>query len=45
VATASLDGVAVDPGAIPIVDDGGTHQVRAVLGDAVVAAPALAAGA
>jgi cyclic beta-1,2-glucan synthetase len=41
VASAHLDGVAIDPGAIPLVDDGGTHQVRVVLGDAVppVASP------
>ena len=27
-----LDGVPTDPGAVPLVDDGGTHQVRVVLG-------------
>jgi cyclic beta-1,2-glucan synthetase len=32
VAEASLDGEAVDPTAIPLVDDGGTHAVRVVLG-------------
>jgi cyclic beta-1,2-glucan synthetase len=34
VASASLDGVAVDAAAIPIASDGGTHQVRIVLGRA-----------
>jgi cyclic beta-1,2-glucan synthetase len=29
-----LDGVAVDPRAIALVDDGGIHEVRVVLGDA-----------
>ncbi len=33
IAEANLDGAPVDPGAIPILDDGGTHQVRLVLGD------------
>ena len=32
VACAKLDGVAVDPRAIPLVDDGDTHAVRIVLG-------------
>ncbi len=32
IAEAELDGVPVDSGAIPLVDDGGTHQVRVVLG-------------
>ena len=32
VVAASLDGVAIAAGAIPIVDDGGTHHVRIVLG-------------
>ena len=32
IASADLDGVAVDPGAIPLVDDGRTHDVRLVLG-------------
>jgi cyclic beta-1,2-glucan synthetase len=31
---AELDGVAADPMAIPLVDDGGVHQVRVVLGGA-----------
>ena len=30
---AELDGVPVDPHAVPLVDDGGTHQVRLVLGE------------
>jgi hypothetical protein len=29
-----LDGAAADPMAIPLVDDGGIHQVRVVLGSA-----------
>ncbi len=33
VAEAGLDGASVDPRAIPLVDDGGTHQVRLRLGD------------
>jgi cyclic beta-1,2-glucan synthetase len=33
VARAELDGAPVDPAAIPLVDDGGTHEVRLVLGD------------
>ena len=32
IAEAELDGAPVDPRAIPLVDDGGTHQVRLVLG-------------
>jgi hypothetical protein len=32
VAEATLDGAAVDPSAIPLVDDAGTHQVRVVVG-------------
>jgi cyclic beta-1,2-glucan synthetase len=32
IASALLDGVPVDPEAIPLVDDGGTHHVLAVLG-------------
>ncbi len=31
VGEASLDGVAVDARVIPLVDDGGTHEVRVVL--------------
>jgi cyclic beta-1,2-glucan synthetase len=34
VATAEMDGAPVDPAAIPLADDGGTHAVRVVLGDA-----------
>ena len=34
VRAARLDEVAVDAAAIPLVDDGGTHQVRIVLGRA-----------
>ncbi len=34
VAAARLDGVAVDPRAIALLDDGGTHDVRVVLGGA-----------
>jgi cyclic beta-1,2-glucan synthetase len=44
VQAARLDGVAVDPGAIALVDDGGTHEVRVVLGDAGRAASAAAGG-
>jgi cyclic beta-1,2-glucan synthetase len=33
IATATLDGAAVDPRAIPLVDDGDVHQVRLVVGD------------
>ena len=33
VAEAELDGAPVDPHAIPLVDDGGTHHVKLVLGD------------
>jgi cyclic beta-1,2-glucan synthetase len=36
VGIAMLDGAAVDPEAIPIVDDGREHLVRVVLGDRVV---------
>ena len=28
-----MDGAPVDSHAIPLIDDGGTHQVRLVLGD------------
>jgi cyclic beta-1,2-glucan glucanotransferase len=34
VAEAALDGASVDPHAIPLVDDGATHLVEIVLGDA-----------
>ena len=43
IAEAELDGAAVDPGAIPLVDDGRTHEVRLVLGAAKRAAAASAA--
>jgi hypothetical protein len=33
VGSAELDGVAVDHRAVPLVDDGRVHRVRAVLGD------------
>jgi cyclic beta-1,2-glucan synthetase len=36
---ARLDGEAVDARAIPLVDDGGTHDVRVVLGDPQEGAP------
>ncbi len=32
IATAELDGQPVEPGAIPLLDDGAVHQVRVVLG-------------
>jgi cyclic beta-1,2-glucan synthetase len=32
VAEARLDGVAADPEALPLVDDGGVHEVRIVMG-------------
>ena len=35
IALAELDGEAVDPAVIPLVDDGATHQVRVVLGERV----------
>jgi cyclic beta-1,2-glucan synthetase len=41
VGAAELDGAAVDPHLIPLVDDGGRHEVRVVLG---AAAAALAEG-
>jgi cyclic beta-1,2-glucan synthetase len=40
VAAVQLDGADVDPGAIALVDDGGTHEVHAVLGDASQHLPA-----
>jgi cyclic beta-1,2-glucan synthetase len=33
ISEAELDGVAVDARAIPLLDDGGTHRVRAVIGE------------
>ena len=32
VARVELDGAPVDPGAIPLKDDGATHRVRVVIG-------------
>ncbi len=34
-----VDGVAVDPRAVPLLDDGGVHRVRAVLGDGTPRTP------
>jgi cyclic beta-1,2-glucan synthetase len=34
VSKAELDGLTVNPASIPLVDDGGVHQVRIVLGNA-----------
>ncbi|HLF57534.1 MAG TPA: carbohydrate-binding protein, partial [Thermoanaerobaculia bacterium] len=48
VAFAELDGAPVDPAAIPLIDDGATHRVRATLGEAPpgrVLAAAVTAGA
>jgi cyclic beta-1,2-glucan synthetase len=47
VAQATLDGVSVDAGAIPLLSDGGEHEVRVILGatapaDAEVPTPGLA---
>jgi cyclic beta-1,2-glucan synthetase len=42
IAEAELDGVSVDPGAIPLVDDGHTHTVRLVLGARKPFAPPVA---
>ena len=39
VAAAELDGVSVDPAAIPLKEDGGQHEVRIVLGRRVIAVP------
>jgi cyclic beta-1,2-glucan synthetase len=39
VAEAKLDGAPVDPRAIPLVDDGGTHRVRLVVGGLKELAP------
>ena len=33
VAHVTLDGAAVDPGAIPLVEDGALHRVRVVMGE------------
>jgi cyclic beta-1,2-glucan synthetase len=45
VAQAELDGEAVDPAVIPLVDDGATHRVRAVLGEQARRASRASAGA
>ena len=42
IAEAELDGASVDPRSIPLADDGGTHQVRLVLGDRKQPVPPLA---
>jgi cellobiose phosphorylase len=34
VGKATLDGAAVDPAAVPFVDDGRSHELRVVLGSA-----------
>ncbi len=39
IAEAELDGQAVDPAAIPLVDDGATHQVRLVVGERTPGGP------
>ncbi|PJA13736.1 MAG: hypothetical protein COX66_14175 [Elusimicrobia bacterium CG_4_10_14_0_2_um_filter_63_34] len=36
IAEAKLDGAAVDPAAIALIDDGGTHAVRLVMGEPAV---------
>jgi cyclic beta-1,2-glucan synthetase len=38
IASAKLDGVAVDPRAMPLIEDGAVHEVRLVLGDEVAPA-------
>ena len=38
IAEAVLDGTSVDPGAIPLRDDGGRHELQVVLGDRVLVA-------
>ncbi|HYM82096.1 MAG TPA: glucoamylase family protein [Candidatus Limnocylindria bacterium] len=40
ISEAELDGVPVEAGAIPLLDDGGTHRVRALIGDPVMASGA-----
>jgi len=42
IAEAELDGATIDPRAIPLVDDGGTHELRLVLGDSKRLAPPMA---
>ncbi len=46
VALATLDGTAVEPGSIPLVDDGAVHRLRVVMGEAGTGAgrPAAAEG-
>jgi cyclic beta-1,2-glucan synthetase len=45
VASAELDGYPVDAGAIPLVDDGGVHEVSIVLGSGLRVGRPLAAAA
>jgi cyclic beta-1,2-glucan synthetase len=45
IASAQLDGAAIDPRAIPLVDDGEVHEVRLVLGEKASALAGQAAGA
>jgi cellobiose phosphorylase len=40
VASATLDGVAVNPAAIPLANDGGAHVVLVVMGEAAPEPPA-----
>ena len=42
IAESELDGMPVDPGSIPLADDGGTHRVRLVLGDRQPSVPPVA---
>jgi cyclic beta-1,2-glucan synthetase len=44
VGEATLDGLAVDARTIALVDDGGTHEVRVVLGEAAQQVPSAAVG-
>ena len=44
VAHALLDGKEVDPSAVPLVDDGGRHELRVVLGERVLVAASRGAG-
>ncbi len=44
IAEAELDGTRVDPAAIPLVDDGATHQVRLVVGEQAHRQPRTATG-
>jgi cyclic beta-1,2-glucan synthetase len=45
VRSAEVDGAAVDPDAIPLLDDGRTHHVVVVLGDPAVPVASVAVGA